>query len=177
MSLYQKIPADSIPIQTESRFTATFNNPTLGQYDFNVAANRNVLIHPTNRDSIYLLDKQSFSLDIPEGVFKSAIDTPPMLSFRDSKTNSQILQLPIPYINYFDNLDFSKYYQAIQDGANIVGTMTGVLDQPVELDGIVTITALVQFVIYEIRDQNWIRNYLDPKTVSQGAYMRMRGMR
>lgn len=165
MSLSIQIPPGSSFRQPLLRFTAVFNAVTPGFYDFNSAGNIGVAFTPNlqlKRNHLYLIDRYSFSADIPEGSFFEAVNggTVPSLQLRvPSQTNRQIYPDPIPVINYFDGLEtlisvFSDQLDAL------LGTFTGQLTQPLSLVGINSVTVQFQPNIYEIKNKDWIDNFL-----------------
>jgi hypothetical protein len=174
MTLINSIPTSSRPIQTESIFTATFNNPGTGLYDFNISTNKNIEVHPTNDDSIYFLDRMNFSLDIDEAVFKKAILVPPSFSIKSQNAMQQKLPTAIPLINYVDNTEYQYFYEE-SSGQPITARFSGVLAQIPELVGVVTIKAFIQLNVYEVRDQHWINNYNALKDHQQGENLLFRG--
>lgn len=174
MSLINQLPTSARPIQTESIFTATFNTPTIGKYDFNTLANRNVKVHDTNSNSVYFLDRMNFSLDIDEGLFKTSIEVVPTFSLKSQNSMQQKLPTPIPLINYVDNTEYQYYYEE-PTGKLVTAGLSGVLNQTAPLVGIVNIKALVQLNIYEVRDMHWIQNYNALKTHNQGKNLLFQG--
>jgi hypothetical protein len=162
MSLSIQIPPGSGFRQPLIRFSAAFNVPTIGFYDFNVAANTGVPLFTMRKNHLYLIDRYSFSADIPEADFFSAVNggTVPSLQLRiPSQTNRQIYTDAIPLINYYDGLETLIAVFAEQED-DLQGTFRGALTQPAPLVGINTVTALFQPNIYEIKNKDWIDNFL-----------------
>ncbi len=159
MSLIVQLPPGTQFYQPVVRFTATFNAPLVGGYDFNVPGNTDVPIQVVARNHLYLLERYSFSATINEGAFLDNVSTVPTLAVRLPKENRLIHPNPIPLVNYVDGLEAMMY--AFGDQLqNLVGTFRGQLTQAGALVGVNTITAQVQFNIYEIKNLNWINNFL-----------------
>ena len=140
MSIIKTIPKSSRFIQVDIDFLSTFNDPTLGKYNFDIPANRGVvLLEPVNRTSVYLIDRYSFSATIPDGTYLEAVETTPTAQLRKRIDGIPIYQKPIPCINYIDNAEALAYFwsfesaidQAQQDA--VIIDFRGILGQPADL--------------------------------------------
>jgi hypothetical protein len=173
MSLVIQIPPYTQFLQPVRRFTATFNNPTLNKYDFEIAGNTDQPFLPVKKQHLYLFDKISFSGSMDEGVFLKAVDTAAgvpstKISIRiPSQLNKLIYRDKIPIINYIDNSDVQFYAYAEQDDTLTV-SMEGVLSQVAELAGELTIYLQLTCNVYEIRNIDWIDNFLQRTRDGQG---------
>lgn len=181
MSISLHLPPATIPIQTETRFEANFNAPTVNRYDFNTSANTGVEVLELFRGSIYVLERINFSLDIDEADFKKSIPTDqtnvevPTLSLRHFKRNQQIWQKPIPFINYVDNLEIVSYVLAAESNDKVIANFRGQLVQVAGTTGDATITAQVQLNWYQVTDTGWYQKFLDTKSqLNLGEHL-MRG--
>lgn len=180
MSIEIKIPVNSIPRQTASQFTGVWSQaPHINLYSFNPtivtpANNINTLIMPMNKNSIYLLSGIGFSCDIPEGDFKSSINTIPELQLNKLSTGVQIFQNRIPFINYVDSQEFVYFFSSQMSPEALQGTFTGLLNQIPATVGDLEIIAQVQLNIYQIIDTRWQAKFFDPKT-QLGNELAMRG--
>lgn len=160
MSLILQLPPGSQFYQPMVRFTATFNNPLIGGYDWNVAGNTDVTFQFIRKNALYLFERYSFSANIAEGTFLDNVLTVPTLQVRvPSETNRMIYPNPIPLVNYIDGLETLIYAYSDQD-QNLTGTFRGQLNQGAALVGVPTVIAQVQFNIYEIKNKDWIENFL-----------------
>ncbi len=160
MALILQLPPGSQFYQPLLRFDATFNAPLVGGYDWSVAANVNVPFQLIRKNQLYLIERYSFSATIPEGDFFGAVLTVPTLSVRiEEETNRQIYPTPIPLLNYVDGLETLIYAYGNQD-QQLTGTFAGQLNQTPPLVGVPVITAQVQFNIYEVKNKDWIENFL-----------------
>lgn len=160
MSISKTIPQDSRFIQTVNRFTANFNVPTLGSYNFENGTNALVtVLGGLQKNHIYMIEKYSFSADIAEGVFLEA--TTNICTFQLSRAiDSQVIyQVPIPLINYADGLACIGYFWAAQENDRLVATFRGLLGQPPALVGDPAVIAQVTLNIYEIVDTDWIQEF------------------
>ena len=155
------IPQDSRFIQTANSFTALFNVPTLGQYNFeNGAVNNNItVLSNIQKNHVYMIEKYSFSAAIPEGVFLEA--TRSICSFQLLRAiDSQVIyQAPIPLINYADGVSCIGYFFSTQDNDRLIASFRGILNQPAPLVGVPSVIAQVTLNIYEISDTEWIQAF------------------
>lgn len=175
MALILQLPPGSQFYQPLIRFTATFNAPLVGGYDWGIAANVDVPFQLIRKNQLYLIERYSFSATIPEGDFFSSVVTVPTLSVRiEEETNRQIYPTPIPLINYVDGLETLIYAYGNQD-QQLTGTFAGQLNQTAPLVGIPTITAQVQFNIYEVKNKDWIENFLGRTKGGQAVGMVLGG--
>src|SRR5574343_288405 len=99
MPVYQ-IPQQARYIPTSTIFTATFNNPTIGRYDFNVAGNQNILVEQLKPNVVYLIEKYSIGGNISELDYLGSIVDFPLLTIKRSVSSQIVYQKPIPLTNY-----------------------------------------------------------------------------
>ena len=167
MSLPVKLPVSARPILTSNIFTANWNVPTVNKYDFtNFAGNQNQTVLRMTGSSIYVIERVCFSTTVPEGTFQESIDSAisvPQLVFKTLKTERQVFDRPLPFINYVDNLELLLYVPSDQTDDEIIVTFQAVLDQVPATVGIATIKAFLQLNIYEVQNTEWVtRFYYQP---------------
>jgi hypothetical protein len=132
----------------------------MGAYDFNAPANQDVPIMLIRKNSLYLIERYSFSTTSAESDFLGAVITVPTLSVKiPSETNRQIYPLPIPLVNYIDGLETLIYVYSNEE-QNITGSMQGQIAQSLPFVGVPSIIAQVQFNIYEVKNKDWIDHFL-----------------
>lgn len=175
MSITITIPTDSQPIITDDTFTATFNVPTVGKYDFGIAANTNQFSLKLSNQYVYLWERVNFSLDIPEDHFKSAINVAPQLIVTRKQGGMPVFRKPFKFINYVDNLEILFLDTTLQQDDEYLFTFSGILNQTPDLVGIGAITALLQFNIYEIVSTKWKTMYELPQK-QLGSNLALRGL-
>lgn len=165
MSIIKTIPQDSRFIQTVNRFTALFNVPTLGQYNFeNGAVNEYVtVLNSLQKNHIYMIEKYSFSATIDEGVFLEATANICTFQLFRAIDRQVIYQVPIQLINYADGVSCIGYFWAAQENDQLVATFRGLLNQPAPLVGVPSVVAQVTLNIYEIVDTDWIQDFKQNK--------------
>ena len=162
MAIIKDIPKDSRFIQSVNTFVATFNAPTLGAYDWNVAANTGQVVIDLRKQSVFLLEKLSFSATVAEGDFLEAVTTVPTIRLRRRLDQQNVFYKPIPIVSYVDGNDAIQYvWTRTQDNNpdDLIIDFRGVLTQTAALVGIVTITAQVTFNFYEIVNSAWLKQF------------------
>ena len=180
MSLPIKLPVTASPNLTANIFTATWNVPTANRYDFtNVAANQNQTVIQTTGSSVYVIERNSFSMTVDEGVFQSSIDSTvsvPRFKFISLKSGQQIYHRPLPFINFVDNMELLLFYPSDQTEDEIQVTFECVLNQVPATVGIATIKAFLQLNIYEVQNTDWLRRFYHSVQRPEGD-LRIRGAR
>lgn len=164
MSLPVIMPKGAKPILTDNEFTSTFNNPALGQYSFNVAANRNQVALVFNGHAKYWIMSCSFSLNCKESDFQTAIGSngSPTVTFKTRKTGTNIFTKSQPFNNFIDNMELSFPIESNQSGDALLLDFFCILDQPAGLFGQVNLSAFLQLNIYQISDSDWVRDFEEP---------------
>jgi len=177
MSIIVQLPPGTQFYQPLARFTADFNSPLVGGYDWDVAANTDQNLMEIRKNHLYLVERYSFSATINEGVFLAAVLTVPTVGVRiPTESNRLIHPNPIPLVNYIDGLETMMYAYSDQD-QYLTATFRGQLSQTADLVGISEVTAQVQFNIYEIKNGAWIENFLGRTHDGQARGLVMRGGR
>ena len=162
MAIIKDIPKDSRFIQQVIRFVATFNNPTLGVYDFAVPANTGQVVTQLRKTSVFLLEKFSFSADVAEGTFLEAVNTLPLIRLKRRIDGQGVFYKPVPIVSYVDGNDAITYiWSRTQDNNpdDLTIDFTGILNQTAALAGVLTITAQVTFNFYEIINSQWLKQF------------------
>ena len=150
MAIIERMSVKALPIETQNRFAAQFNVPTLGQYDFGVAANtQQVVIANLNPNFVYLIDRVSFSASIPEGVYLESVNVTPQARLSFLNTEYGIYPRPLPGVNYKDNLEWRFFFWTEKRNDQLLVTFDGALNQVAATVGVPIIYANLSFVIYE----------------------------
>lgn len=176
MSLTVQVPPGTQFYQPLARFTANVGVPLVGGYDWNTVGNTDVPLMEIQKNHLYLFERYSASATIPEGAFLENVLTVPTLAVRMEAENRLIHPNPIPFVNYVDGLETLIYAHGDQK-QNLVCTFRGQLDQGGSLVGIPSITAQVQFNIYEIKNPIWIDNFLGTTKNGQARNLLFPGRR
>lgn len=173
MSLVASFPHGSIFRPTSKIFSATFNTPTAGQYDFGIAANRDQELLSLNPNSLYYLSVLSFSANIPESAYLENISTIPTLNLFLKKSGAQIFGQGYPLVTYMQGIEVSAFFWTQQLGDTLIGTFTGILDQNSSLSGVPTINSQCSLNVHEVTDREFIRNFLGNITKQEKVDIRM----
>ena len=179
MPSYQ-IPHTARYIPTTNVFTALFNNPTPGKYDFDIPVNKNMLVEKMLPGTIYLIDRVSIGGDINEGVFLDAIEVLPELTLRKSLTEEIVYKKPMPIVQYIDDQDIIAWVKTDKTNESLTVDLVGILDQTTELIGEIDVKIFVSYSIYAIESsvfEYWFKNTLSNQVgeqirgkVSQGTF-------
>jgi hypothetical protein len=160
MSVIKTIPKSSRFHLPFIKFTANFNVPTLGEYDFNQPANQNKVIFPSMLpSSIYMIERINFSATIPEGDFLEALDVTPQALFRYNIERYPVYMRPLTMVKYVDNMEAVAYFSSLNRAEQLVIDFTGKLFQTAALVGVPSITVEIELNVYEIIDQDWIKAF------------------
>lgn len=160
MSLNLQLPPGTEFYQPTVVFNAVFNAVTPGFYDWNSPANTGVPFQPIRQGNLYIIERYSFSADVAEAAFTEAVFVIPTLEVRiPRQKNRMIYPRPIPMLNFIDGLETQISVFSAQDD-NLQGTFRGQLSQPAALVGTPDISAICQFNVYEIKNKDWIDNFL-----------------
>jgi len=159
MSIIKTLPDGSRFIPTVNRFSATFNVPTLGKYNFAVAANTGQELLKLVAGRVYFIERMNFGATVDEGDFLLSIDTLPELILRYQITGERLFTKPFHVVNYIDNQELILFFSTARINDTVLIDFTGILNQVPNFIGINTIQAQVSFNIYEIANQQWIRDF------------------
>jgi hypothetical protein len=142
------------------RFTATFNAPTVGVYDFAIAANTGVFLMAITTFPVYLIDQFYVSATVNEGPFVEALTADLLrVQLRRGSDGQAVFPEPIPTIKYSDGAPCAAYFVGAKINDTLIVDCLGQLSQPASLVGVATITLQVGFRMYEIVDNEWIQRY------------------
>jgi len=161
MALIREIPKRSVLIPTVNRFSANFNFPAVGQYDFGVAANIRVPVFPAVRGMVYWLDRISFTATADEGVYLSAISTMPLLDLIWEQDGTRIFARSFPLVNYRDGQEINTVCESTKGNEQVLATVSGVLNQVPALVGVDPVTIQISLEVYQVFDLNWINAWRD----------------
>lgn len=142
-------------------FTALYNDPTVGKYDFSVAGNRNVSILGINPQSVYFLSILNFSTTITESAYIENIETIPAVDFKLKQNGSQLYGQGYPLVAYLVNNEVGAFFTTEQTEDELIVTFTGLLGQSASLATVPQIIAQVSANIHEITDEKfkaWYHN-------------------
>lgn len=161
MSIIDRIPRGSRP-----RFPIiTFESDPLlaGIYNFQNAANTDLLLMPNvKKSSVYVIISNSVFGNVIEGDYlEGQPDSTniPRFNLRLEKSNSQsIFHEPYRMGNYVDDLQQLIYFRSQVDD-RLLASCFGFENQSAGMAGFLTIQLQVSFVIMEVTNQAWIKEY------------------
>lgn len=159
MGVFHKLPDDSLFLPTVNLFTADYNTPTLGQYNWGVSANINQQVLGISPGFLYFISIMNFGASIQEGDFLENVDTIPRIQFLTALSNKGLYGGGYPIANYLKNNDISAFFWTSQNADFLVATFTGVLNQNAALAGVPSITAHVSLNIFQIVDKAFISKF------------------
>lgn len=165
--------AKSPPVLFTYRVTALL---AAGQYDFGgvttpVQRTPFTPERPLLPNSLYLFDSLSFSMDVDQNDFQSAIAVlPTFAAYNQADAGAAALRESIALDKYFENYRYrlsvlgSQTSQAANtDGRfnKLFGSVTGVVNQTPALVGKTSLTAIIKFTAQEITDKGFIRAFVE----------------
>lgn len=162
---------DRIPRGSRPRFpVVTFESDVLllGQYQFNNAANTDVVVLENISPScVYVIDSLTVFGNMAEDAYLegqlTAVNIPRFHLHLLRSASSAIYAEPYRMGNYIDGLQQLVYFRAQARGGQAVDTLLatcfGLVDQSPGLVGFPTIQLQISFVIYEITDQAWVEAF------------------
>ncbi len=169
MSISFQIPTQSRFISTSTIFTAQYNVPTPGRYDFNVPGNQNVNVIELLPGVVYLIERISTGGTLGENLFLESIDLFPQLTIRRSLSSQIVYQRPIPIVNYADGIESSAWIISDLGSAdNLTLSLTGSLIQLPAMVGIGSIRIQVGLSIYAIDSAYYNTSFRDVQNISIG---------
>lgn len=179
MGININIPAaQTLPLITENQFSATFNAVTPGLYDWDGntvgSANNAVKILDLEPRSVYIIERINFSANMDEGDFKDvqvpgqALNIWPYLA----ETQNKIILDPIPFINYYDNLEVYIAFKTNEEGDELLVNFNGQLGSNFNIAGKLVAVALLQLNIYRIQSTEWVRKFDDMNLYSGDTMVR-----
>ena len=142
------------------RFSAPFAG---GQYSFNQPGNTNVTLMRLKPNSLYLLAAYSFFANVGEADWLASMDTQAnfpafQLNFKNGSTPS-IYPDPLRCVNYVDNADQLIYFDSGRSDDILQISFSGIVNQVAGMVGIDPLLAEVNLNIYQIMDQEFIKEY------------------
>lgn len=134
MGVNYQIPHTSHYFTKTQIFSATFNNPTIGVYDFGsvavpVAGNINQVVTELQKNKIYLIDRISIGGNIAENDYLDSILTLPEFRLKYRISNENVYFLPYSVVNYIDDSQITSWVYSEKGGEELLVNFYGVLDQ------------------------------------------------
>jgi len=160
MSLEFTIPKTAIYIQTLSQFTANFNTPTGGKYDFNNAGNVNKKVLDLLSGSLYLITRVTVGGNISQEQYLGNIINVPMAKIQYQSEAQTVYPYPIPIVQFSDGLEAVSWFYSDRAGESLSMSLdTGLLNQDTSLIGVASVTLNISLTVFQITDGGYIQNW------------------
>jgi hypothetical protein len=168
MSLQYAIPKTATYLPTSNQFTAAFNVPTPGLYDFNAAGNLNRPVLAMNTNAIYLINRITVGGTISQETYLANLVTLPFMQLRFFKESQRIYPLSIPLNQFIDGQEAVAWFWTDKDGESITMSIpTGQLAQDAELVGVPDIKLNISLSIFEITDNGFIQDFKNNNSLTR----------
>jgi len=163
MSIVWELPKTSKYYQTSNKFTATFNTPTSGEYDFNISGNVNQPVLSMRKGSLYLINQITVGGTISQEEYLGNVVSVPLLLLNFQSESQRIYPLRIPVVQYVNALEASSWFSNDIDKNKLQATLNiGQLSQDAELVGVSSISLTLTMSIWEIIDNGFIQSFKKP---------------
>lgn len=173
MSIIFKIPTQSRYIATSTIFTAQFNVPTIGRYNFNVVGNQNIVFQELEPNVVYLIERMSVGGTISEQDYLGSIDIFPMLTIKRSISNQIVYKKPFPMVNYADGIEIASFVHSDKGGDNLTLSFIGSLKQLPSMVGLAEVKIQVSLSIFAIDSGYFNAAFRDVQSNSMGQQNRV----
>lgn len=168
MSLSYGIPKTATYLPTNNEFTATFNAPVLGAYDFNVAGNTNRPVLAMNTNAIYLINRITVGGTISQEQYLSNVNILPLMVLRFFKESQRVYPLSIPLNQFLDGSEAVAWFWTDKDGESLtMSVTTGRLNQDASLIGRVNVKLTISLSIFEITDNGFIQDFKNSNNLTR----------
>lgn len=144
------IPASAI-------YTANFNSPTIGKYDF--YGQQKIFVQKLLPNTVYLIDSFSVAGNIAGEDFLDSIETCPLLNLRKTLNSENIFDCPIQIQNYFTDRQIVHFFKTGLNNCGLAANLAGVLTQSPALIGISSITLSINFSLHAVDASDFEKLY------------------
>lgn len=138
-------------------FTATFSAVTIGKYNFN--GQQITLIPKLLQNTVYLIDSFSIGGNIAGEDFLTAIETIPLLNLRKTLNNENIFDVPTQIHNFSTDRQIVHFFKTGLDNCGLAASLTGILQQPGPLVGIVDLKITINYSLHAIDASDFEKLY------------------
>jgi|WetSurMetagenome_2_1015567.scaffolds.fasta_scaffold06083_10 hypothetical protein len=147
------------PIVTSNRFVASLSTPSVGYYDFEIAANTAQDIIELQPNSLYFIDGMQVSGDISQETFLDIQESPLYLYLKRKISGEIVFNNKIPIGAFCENKPLSGMLDSSKSGDYLTGTLTGKLGQNDDTIGKTSIILQISFTIYAIDESSYNREF------------------
>ena len=138
-------------------YTAVFNVPTIGQYDF--AGQTVELVKSLVPNTVYLIDSYSVAGNVAGEDFLSAIATVPALTLQKTLNNENIFDGPIQIHSYFTDRQIVHFFKTGHNKTGLAGKLSGVLNQIPAFVGLASISLSINFSLHAIDESGFEKDF------------------
>jgi hypothetical protein len=144
------IPASGI-------FTAAFNVPTIGSFDFN--GQYLELVPNLLPNTVYLIDSFSLSGNVASEDFLNSILSVPSLSVMKTLEKEAIFDRPIQIHNFFTDRQIVRFFKTGHNKTGLAATLTGNLNMIPAFVGLAGISLSINFSLHAIDDSAFEKEF------------------
>lgn len=169
MSIIERIPGNPNGARVRypvNRFSAPF---AAGQYNFAQPGNTDQLVMNLQANSVYLIEKVFFFGAAAESDWLTGMDTVAnfprfTLRYRNDAAQS-IYPEPVRTVKYLNGVEQLVFFWSTREKEDLLITFTGIVNQVAGLVGVDPLLCEVDFVIYQITDERWNREFIRAPSV------------
>jgi len=161
MSVNFTVPSSARFISPAVSFTAAFNTPTVGKYDFGIAANALKTVFELQANTVYLISQMSIGGTVASEDFLESISVIPKLRFFRKVMAEGLYTEPIPITQFNASKEVSIWVISQKAGDSLQATLTGILSQTSAFVGLASITLNVSLSVYAIDEKEYNKNFRD----------------
>jgi hypothetical protein len=144
-------------IPASGLFTAMFNVPTIGSFDF--ANQYIVLVQELLPNTVYLIDSYSLSGNVAGEDFLNAILTVPSLSLMKTLEKEAIFDRPLQIHNYFTDRQIVKFFKTGHSKTGLSASLVGNLDMIPAFIGLASISLSINFSLHAIDESEFEKTF------------------
>jgi hypothetical protein len=168
MGLSYSIPKTATYLPTRNEFSAAFNIPTLGAYNFAVVGNQDRPVLAMNTNAIYLINRITIGATISQENYLSNLLLLPLMVLKYSKEAQRVYPLSIPLVQFSDAQEAVAFFWSDKDGESLTMSIpAGILSQSAELIGVPSIKINISLSIFEITDNGFIQDFKNNNSISR----------
>jgi len=153
-----KLPKRIRYVPASAIFSATFNAPAIGQYDFN--NNTQTFIKILLPHSVYMIDSISIAGNIAAEDFLSAIETVPLFNLQKTLDKENIFDVPIQIHGFATDRQIVHFFRTGLSNCGLIASVTGVLNQLPAFIGLATLELSINLSIHAIDESDFEKIYI-----------------
>jgi len=138
-----------------------FYAPFTGQYDFNIAANKNQVVIKTVPGVMYFIDNYAFAGNITQEDFLTAVLVTPTMKLTRLNDQDNIFNQTIPLNQYAADKPATVFIGSNKGNDSLLLTFNGVLSQTAALVGVDPVIFTLSLAIYAIDDNQYNKEFMD----------------